>query len=190
MNNKFKINEDAILEKIKDLPPLGTRPSKLSKYKLHLSIKSKLDSYDQKFEDKLDTLNFYQTRGIIVYQNLNPEFPRLKKRFYSLNKWSIKDYLEYYYYMTQQCRTIEGYRKGELVRLTEGTITEEEIHYLEKLSSGLFKIEKIIADYFLKNKVTYDELVGDLEVDIPVVTIESILAGQGSAKLTLSDYIK
>lgn len=186
MSNK----DDLILEKIKDLPPLGSKPSKLSKYKLHLSIKAKLDSYDQKFEDKLDPKKYYQTNGIIVYKNLNPEFPRLKDKFYHLSKWSISDYLEYYFYMTQQCRTIEGYRNGELKRLSEGTIFEEEIRFLEKISAGLFKIEKIIADYYLKNKITYEELIGDLDIDIPVVTIESILAGQGNAKLTLSDYIK
>lgn len=174
----------------REMEPLGTRKCRLSNFKLHLSLKFKLDSYDSKYEKSLDDKKYHKTGGIILFSDSNPKFTKLNPKFYSLKKWSISDYLEYYYYFTTQCRAIEAYRGERLVRLTKGTISNDELKYLEKISSGLFKIEKIIADYFLNHKVTYEDLVGDLEIDIPVVTLESILAGKGNAKLTLSDYIK
>lgn len=172
------------------MEPLGTRKCRLSNFKLHLSLKFKLDSYDSKYEKSLDDKKYHKTRGIILFSDSNPEFPKLNSKFYSLKKWAISDYLEYYHYFTTQCRAIEAYRGERLVRLTKGTISNDELKYLEKISSGLFKIEKIVGEYFLKHNVTYEELVKDLEMDIPVVVLESILAKQGSAKLTLSDYIK
>lgn len=177
-------------EEIQRIGVLMGRDSKLKGFKIHLSLKEKLDSYDKNYENDLDPKRYHHSDAIVIRDG-SIKFPKLSKKFYTLKKWSLQDYLVYYHYMTNQSRIIESIRGDKKIRLTEGNINLEEKELLEKLSKGLFNIEKIIAEHYINNCITYDKLVGDLDVEIPINTIVGMISSNGnSSDYRVSDYIK
>ena len=64
----------------REMEPLASRKSRLSNFKLHLSLKFKLDSYDSKYEKSLDDKKYHKSGGIILFSDSNPEFPKLNSK--------------------------------------------------------------------------------------------------------------
>lgn len=130
-------------------------------YNLHRFVKCKLDCYDKNLEAELFLTGkyIYSEHGIKII-NGKIYFDNLDSHFEKIKKWSIRDYIEYYLYITQVCRTIMVYRNGKYVRLTPSMAHPQEMELLSKLSIGLRKIEKIVTDHFDKyTNLTYDNLI-------------------------------
>lgn len=136
---------------------------KFANFKLHREIKSKLDSYDWKYESKLDDGIYIKSGGLIIFNEADkrPYFGKYDKVFSSRTKWTIQDYVDYFILLTQRIRTIEGVRphSNTTVRLTKSNITLTELEWLEKVSKTIFKIENIIRDAFEHSKITYKDVV-------------------------------
>lgn len=166
------------------MEPIASKTTKLSECRIHLSLKGKLDNYDLVVERTMDPKKYIVRHGIILDGNKKPEFTFLSKRFECMKKWSIQDYIEYYYYVVSKCRTIEGYRGNSIVRLTDKNITSEEIESLLKVTKGLNKIEEIVSEYFLKSNITYEELIGDLDIDMPLSFLDGMCDSNSIFKTT------
>lgn len=190
MANKLTCGRPRIVysDNIEDLGILTERKSKFEGTKIHLSIKEKIDSYDPKFEKSVNIKDKIYSGGIVLDGN-KVSFPSLDTRFEYLNKWNIEDYIEFYHYVINRCRVIEGKRGYKNIILNLSNITNTEIEGLGKISKTLSKLESIIRDYFIKSSITYDQLKERMGFDIPVYVFES-LTTEAKQVMLHSDYIE
>ena len=137
-----------------------TRSTKLSKYRIHESIRRKVEYNDSELPDLkelIDSRFIFDESGIRIIKN-KIYFDKLNPLFTYLKRWSIMDYIEYYMYITQRCKCIKVRRNGVYVTLNVNNITDDECKILEIMSNGLRKIESIVSDYYEESNVSYNSL--------------------------------